>query len=391
MRVAAIVVAAGRGQRAGDGLPKQFRPLGGEPVLRRALRLFAAHDAVASVQPVIDPSFSALFQEAIRDLPKILSPVPGGETRQRSVHAGLEALSHQPPDLVMIHDAARPLASPTLVARAVQAAAISGAAIPALPVSDTIKRVDGEGRVIETLDRAALRAIQTPQAFAFTPILEAHRRAAGAKRSDFTDDAALAEWAGMTVTTFEGEPGNLKLTSADDFLRAETMDAQTLGEVRTATGFDIHAFGPGDHVVLGGVKIAHTHALTGHSDADVLLHALTDAILGTIAAGDIGIHFPPADAQWRGASSDRFLAHAVSLLAARGGRIANLDATILCEAPKIAPHASAIRANIATIAGIELDRVSLKATTTERLGFLGRGEGIAAMATATIRLPWVQS
>jgi 2-C-methyl-D-erythritol 4-phosphate cytidylyltransferase/2-C-methyl-D-erythritol 2,4-cyclodiphosphate synthase len=388
MRVAAIVLAAGSGSRAGSGVPKQFLALGGEPVLRRALRLFAAHTRITAVQPVIDPAHEGSFRESADGVSKLNKFVAGGTTRQASVLAGLESLASDAPDLVLIHDAARPFATTALVDRAIEAAAKHGAATPALPVTDTIKRVDASGRVAETLDRSALRTIQTPQAFAFQPIFDAHRKAAGAKHHDFPDDASLAEWAGMNVTTFEGEAGNFKLTTPDDFFRAQAMEAQALGDVRTANGFDVHAFGPGNHVVLGGVRVAHTNALTGHSDADVLLHALTDAILGTIAAGDIGQHFPPTDPQWRGASSDRFLVHAISLLSQRGGRIALLDATLLCESPKIGPHAEAIRRNIAAIAGIDVSRVSLKATTTEKLGFLGRGEGIAAMATATVRLPW---
>lgn len=388
MRVAAIVLAAGAGSRAGFGLPKQFRAIGGEPVLRRSLRLFAAHPRIDSVQAVIGLDDAARFNHAAEGLSKLSEPVAGGTTRQASVFAGLDAISAQGPSHVLIHDAARPFATADLLDRAIDAAASHGAATPALPVTDTIKRVDARGHVAETIDRSVLRTIQTPQAFAFQPILDAHRRAIAANRTDFPDDAALAEWAGMNVTTFEGEPGNFKLTTADDFLRAQAMEAQALGDTRTANGFDVHAFGPGDHVVLGGIRIAHNHALVGHSDADVLLHAITDAILGTIAAGDIGHHFPPSDPQWRGASSDRFLAHAVSLLTQRGGRIALLDSTVLCEAPKIAPQADTIRRNIATLAGIDAGRVSVKATTTEQLGFLGRGEGIAAMATATVRLPW---
>jgi 2-C-methyl-D-erythritol 4-phosphate cytidylyltransferase / 2-C-methyl-D-erythritol 2,4-cyclodiphosphate synthase len=388
MRVAAIILAAGSGSRAGFGAPKQFQTIGGESVLRRSLRLFAAHPRVNSIQPVIDPAQESPFNEVAAELPNLQKPVAGGATRQASVLAGLEAMSANAPGIVLIHDAARPFASAALLDRAIDAAAKHDAAAPALAVTDTIKRVDKNGHVAETLDRTALRSIQTPQAFAFRPILDAHRRAAAANRNDFPDDASLAEWAGMNVTTFEGEAGNFKLTTADDFLRAQAMEAQSLGDVRTANGFDVHAFGPGDHVVLGGVHIAHSRALVGHSDADVLLHAITDAILGTIAAGDIGHHFPPSDPQWRGAASDQFLRHAVQLVTKRGGRIALLDATVLCEAPKIAPHAETIRRNIAAIAGIDPGRVSLKATTTEKLGFLGRGEGIAAMATATARLPW---
>jgi 2-C-methyl-D-erythritol 4-phosphate cytidylyltransferase/2-C-methyl-D-erythritol 2,4-cyclodiphosphate synthase len=364
--------------------------LGGEVVLRRTLRLFATHSSISAVQAVVGTDHIDDFRRAAQGLGKIRPPVSGGATRQQSVRAGLEAVGEEAPDFVLIHDAARPLASPALVSRAIDAAAASGAAIPTLALTDTIKRVDDSGRVVETLERSALRSVQTPQAFAYAPILAAHRRAAETKRDEFPDDAALAEWAGIPVTTFPGETNNLKLTTSDDFLRAQAVEAQSLSDIRTGTGFDVHAFGPGDHVTLGGVKIAHTRSLVGHSDADVLLHAITDAVLGAIAAGDIGVHFPPSDPQWRGASSDRFLAHAISLLAERGGRVAHLDATILCEGPKIAPHAGTIRNNIARLADIETSRVGLKATTTEGLGFLGRGEGIAAMATATVRLPWAQ-
>lgn len=388
MRTAAIVVAAGRGERAGGGLPKQFRPFLGETVLRRSLRLFAAHSGIDAVQAVIDPSFDAAYRASIADIEKLLSPVAGGATRQQSVRAGLESLERASPAFVLVHDAARPLASPALLDRALNAVTSTGAAIPTIPIRDTIKCVDASGRVTETLDRAALRAVQTPQAFSFDKLLAAHRRAANAGRDDFSDDAALAEWAGMTVTTFAGEAGNHKLTTDEDFVRAQAFDAASLPDIRTGTGFDVHALGPGDHVMLGGVKIAHDQSLIGHSDADVLLHAVTDAILGAIAEGDIGQHFPPPDPRWRGVSSDRFLAHAVELVSGRGGRIAHLDATVLCEAPKISPHAGAIRTRLAEICGLDESRVSVKATTTERLGFLGRGEGIAAMATATVRLPW---
>ena len=305
--------------------------------------------------------------------------------------AGLEAVAALKPELVLVHDAARPLASPALVDRALAAAAASGAAIPALPVSDTVKRVDRSGRVIATLAREELRAVQTPQAFAYRPLLDAHQRALAAGRDDFSDDAALLEWAGIPVSTFAGDPGNIKLTAPEDFARAQTLDALALSDIRTGTAFDAHAFGPGDHVMLGGIRIAHDKGLVGHSDADVVLHVLTDALLGAIAASDIGEHFPPSDPRWRGASSDRFLAHAVSLIQARGGRIMHLDVTAICEAPKVAPHREAMRKRIAEIAGIAVDRVSVKATTTNGLGFLGRGDGIAAIASATVRLPWGDS
>lgn len=387
-KVAAVIVAAGRGTRAGaSATPKQFRTVGGETLLRRSLVLFVDAPMLGPVQPVIHADDTALYRDAAKDL-ALLPPVHGGATRQASVLAGLEALSAHAPDIVLIHDAARPFASAALIARAIDAAQKTGAAIPGLPVSDTIKRVDGQGLVCETLDRAALRAVQTPQAFAFAPLLEAHRRARREKRNDFTDDASIAEWAGMQVTVFEGESGNIKITNPEDFMRAEAMQLGHLGDVRTGTGIDVHAFGPGDHVIIGGIRIAHTRALTGHSDADVGLHALTDGLLGALADGDIGSHFPPSDPQWRGAASDRFLKFAVERVTARGGRIAHLDLTIVCEQPKIGPHRDAMRASIAQIAGIDIDRVAVKATTSEQLGFTGRGEGIAAYATATIRLPW---
>jgi 2-C-methyl-D-erythritol 4-phosphate cytidylyltransferase / 2-C-methyl-D-erythritol 2,4-cyclodiphosphate synthase len=384
--VAAIVVAAGRGLRVGGPLAKQYRTIAGQPVIRTSLALFAGHPAIAFVQPVIHPDDRDLFAAAAADL-DISPPVLGGATRQASVRAGLQALEPRAPDIVLIHDAARPFASPALLSRAIAAAEAATAAIPGLPVVDTVKAVDGEGRITGTVDRDRLRTVQTPQAFAFDKILDAHRRAQAAGREDFTDDAALAEWAGIAVTVFEGEAGNVKLTSAEDFQKAERERGLRLSDVRTATGFDVHAFADGDHVMIGGVRISHARGLTGHSDADVALHALTDAVLGAIADGDIGAHFPPSDPQWRGVSSDRFLAFAAERVRARGGRIAALDLTLLCESPRIGPHRDAMRARIASIAGIAQTRVAVKATTTERLGFLGRGEGIAALATATVRLP----
>ncbi len=384
--VAAVVVAAGRGLRAGGPFAKQYRTIAAEPVIRMSLALFARHPEVDVVQPVIHPDDRELFAAATAQL-ELAPPVVGGSTRQASVLAGLQALEGQAPDIVLIHDAARPFASAALVSRAIAVAGKASAAIPGLPVVDTVKAVDATGRVCATLDRGGLRAVQTPQAFAFAKILAAHRSAQAAGREDFTDDAALAEWAGMAVTVFEGEAGNTKLTSADDFLRAERERGPRLSDVRTATGFDVHSFADGDHVMIAGVRVPHGRGLTGHSDADVALHALTDAVLGTIAEGDIGAHFPPSDPQWRGASSDRFLAFAAERVRARGGRIAALDLTLLCESPRIGPYRDAMRERIASIAGISHTRVAVKATTTERLGFLGRGEGIAALATATVRLP----
>jgi 2-C-methyl-D-erythritol 4-phosphate cytidylyltransferase/2-C-methyl-D-erythritol 2,4-cyclodiphosphate synthase len=385
--VAAVVVAAGRGTRAGGGIPKQFRAIGGEPMLRRALFMLVEHPQVGAIQPVIHPDDIDRFR-AIESNDYILAPVFGGATRQASVRAGLEALAARKPDIVLIHDAARPFATQALISRAIETAARTGAAVPGLKVSDTVKSVDAEGAVERTLDRNALRLIQTPQAFAYGPLLDAHARAAAEGRQDFTDDAALAEWAGLKVSVFEGESGNVKITNPEDFARAEAERFGALADVRTGTGIDVHAFGPGDHVWLGGLKIPHTHALTGHSDADVVLHALVDAILGALADGDIGSHFPPSDPKWKGAASDQFLAFAVERVKARGGQIAHLDVTIVCEAPKIGPHRDAIRAKIAGIAGLPLTRVAVKATTSEQLGFTGRREGILAHATATVRLPW---
>jgi 2-C-methyl-D-erythritol 4-phosphate cytidylyltransferase/2-C-methyl-D-erythritol 2,4-cyclodiphosphate synthase len=385
--VAAVIVAAGRGTRAGGDLPKQFRPIGGESMLRRALSMFVEHGNVGLVQPVIRREDLDLYRSDAANI-NTLRPVFGAATRQGSVRAGLEALQPSKPDIVLIHDAARPFASTALVSRAIAAATKTGAAIPGLPVTDTVKTVDAAGFVDQTLDRNSLRLVQTPQGFAFPALLDAHRRAAAAGREDFTDDAALAEWAGLKVSVFAGEPGNIKITNEDDFARAEAIVFAALGDVRTGTGIDVHAFGPGDHVTLGGIRIAHDRALTGHSDADVALHALTDAILGALAEGDIGVHFPPSDPQWRHASSDRFLAFAVERVKARGGRIAHLDLTLVCEAPRIGPQRDAMRGNIARLADIALERVAVKATTSEKLGFTGRGEGIAAYATATIRLPW---
>jgi len=387
-KIAAVIVAAGRGTRAGGSeLAKQYRTVGSQSVLRRCLERFAGCGLVGVIQTVIRAGDEAHYEDAAAGL-TLASAVHGGETRQASVRAGLEAIATDAPDIVLIHDAARPFVSSDLIARAIAAADETGAAIPGLKVTDTIKAVDQHGFIGETLDRDRLRAVQTPQAFAFAPILEAHRRAAREGRTDFTDDAALAEWVGMQVRVFDGESGNIKITHAEDFVRAETMELASLADVRTGTGIDVHAFGPGDHVTIGGIHIPHSQALTGHSDADVGLHALTDALLGALADGDIGSHFPPSDPQWKGAASDRFLKFACDRVAARGGRIAHLDLTIVCEAPKIGPHRDAMRAAIARIAGIGIDRVAVKATTSEQLGFTGRREGIAAYATATVRLPW---
>ncbi len=386
-RTAAILVAAGRGLRAGAGGPKQYRVIGGQTVIFRAMEPFSRHPDVFAVQPVVNPDDAALFNEAVVGL-RHRPPTNGGATRQASVRAGLEALASEKPDIVLIHDAARPFATEALISRAIDAVGRTGAAIPVVPVTDTIKLTGASGDVEATPDRALLRIAQTPQVFRFDVILDAHRRAAREGRSDFTDDAAIAEWAGLTVATFEGDPANMKLTTPEDFVREEARLASQLGDIRTGTGYDVHAFGEGDHVMICGVRVPHTKGFLAHSDGDVGLHALVDAILGALADGDIGSHFPPVDPQWKGASSDRFLKYAVDRVAARGGRIANLEVTLICERPKIGPLRDTMRAKIAEISGVNISRIAVKATTSERLGFTGREEGIAATASATIRLPW---
>jgi 2-C-methyl-D-erythritol 4-phosphate cytidylyltransferase / 2-C-methyl-D-erythritol 2,4-cyclodiphosphate synthase len=392
--MAILVVAAGRGSRAGPGIPKQYREIAGRPLLSHTLASLLKAAPAARLITVIHSDDQDFYAKALahldaEDLARLCKPTFGGETRQDSVRMGLEALARTMPqaEIVLIHDGARPFSSMELVERARTAAATYGAAVPGLPLTDTVKEVDSEGRVIATPQRAMLRSVQTPQAFRFDLILTAHRKAALACQSGLTDDAAIAEWAGHHVHIFEGEHTNMKITSADDIAVAEAKLIATLPDVRTGQGFDVHAFGPGDHLWLGGCKIAHDHGLLGHSDADVLAHAITDAILGAIADGDIGSHFPPSDPQWRGAASSIFLAEAMRRLRARGGVLAHLDATIICERPKIGPHRDAIRESLASITGVALDRVAVKATTSERLGFTGREEGIAALAMATVRLP----
>jgi 2-C-methyl-D-erythritol 4-phosphate cytidylyltransferase/2-C-methyl-D-erythritol 2,4-cyclodiphosphate synthase len=384
--VAVVIVAAGQGLRAGAGGPKQFRAIGGRSVLARALDAFCNHPAIKAVQPVCNPQSAAEYRQAVQGLP-VREAVAGGATRQDSVRAGLEALTDMSPSIVLVHDAARPFVTHDVITRAIAAAKSAGGAIPVIAVTDTVKLVDDTGNVVATPSRAHLRIAQTPQSFRYDLLLAAHRRAAAEGRHDFTDDAALVEWAGLTVATFEGDPANMKLTTAEDFAREEARMAAALADVRVGQGFDVHAFGDGDHVMICGVRVAHERGLVGHSDADAGLHALVDALLGAIAEGDIGVHFPPSDPRWRGAASDQFLRHAAERVRGRGGVIAHVDVTVICEAPRIGPHREAMRERIAAIAGIPLASVSVKATTTERLGFTGRGEGVAAMASATVRLP----
>lgn len=389
--VAALIVAAGRGVRAGGEVPKQYREVGGQAILRRTAALFLDHAGIDRVLVVIHPDDAELYRSAVGDLAPRLDVVAGGATRQDSVRNGLEALAERGATHVLIHDAVRPFASAALLDRVIDALGENDAVLAASPVTDTLKRADASGRVDDTVSRENLFAAETPQAFRLSTILAAHRRAAD-KGTAFTDDAGIAEWADIPVHIVLGERANIKLTMPEDIEMADRRLRQEAllraGETRVGTGYDVHSFTDGDHVWLGGVAIPHDRKLSGHSDADVGLHALTDAVLGAIADGDIGDHFPPSDPQWRGASSDRFLAFAVERVAARGGVIVNLDLAIIAEAPKIGPHRDAMRARIAEIAGIGPDRVGVKATTNEKMGFVGRGEGIAAIATATVRLPF---
>lgn len=383
----ALIVAGGSGQRFGAERPKQYLDLAGKPVLRRTVEAFLRHPQVGGVRVVIDPAWRDAYDAAVAGL-GLPDPVAGGASRQDSVRNGLEALAADgAPDLVLIHDAARPLIDADTIAAVIGALDNSAGAIAAVPVADTLKRGNGNGgrdAIAGTVDRDGLWRAQTPQGFRFPAILEAHRAAAGLS---LTDDAAVAERAGLAVALVPSKEDNFKVTTPDDLTRATRAIMSSLWDVRTGTGFDVHRFTDGDFVTLCGLRVPHSHGLEGHSDADVGLHALTDAILGALASGDIGSHFPPTDPRWRGADSAKFLRHAADLVAERGGVIAHADVTIICERPKVGPHRAAMAERIAQILGMEVGRVSVKATTTEQLGFTGRREGIAAQAVATIRLP----
>jgi 2-C-methyl-D-erythritol 4-phosphate cytidylyltransferase / 2-C-methyl-D-erythritol 2,4-cyclodiphosphate synthase len=380
--VYALVVAAGRGSRFGGDQPKQYLPLGSRMVLHHAVRALCSHPRITGVQVAIRPEDRDLFDRAVAGL-EVLPPVPGGATRQDSVRLGLEALATRRPRRVLIHDGARPFPSMALIDRVIDGLERGSAAIPCLPLQDTIKSAEG-GAIRMTVDRTHLWRAQTPQGFHFGAILAAHRAAAG---REWTDDSAIAEAEGIRPLLVAGDENNLKVTTAADLAAAERQFAARLGDVRVGQGFDVHAFGPGDKLVICGVEIPHGAGLVGHSDADVGLHSLTDAVMGAIGAGDIGLHFPPSDPQWRGAASAQFLRHAADLVRAREGAVASVDVTIICERPKIGPYRAAMVERVAAILGIAADRVSIKATTTDRLGFTGRGEGIAAQAVATVRLP----
>ncbi len=387
-RNAALIVAAGRGRRIGGEIPKQYLALGGQPVLRRAVAALAGHPEIAAAAVVINFEDLPLYEKATQGL-DLLPPVEGGARRQDSVRLGLESLCAAAPERVLIHDGARPFADAATVSRIVEALATVPGAIAALPLTDTLKRgaMSGDtGAVVAaTVARANLWRAQTPQGFRFRDILEAHRAAAAGP--ELTDDAAVAEKAGLQVALVVGSEDNFKVTTREDLARGEKLLMGRLGDVRVGSGLDAHAFAGGDHVMICGVKIAHDQGLGGHSDADVGLHALTDAILGALGAGDIGQHFPSADDRWKNAASEHFLRHAGALVAEAGALINHLDVTVICEKPKLAPFRDAMATRISEILDLDRGRVSVKATTTDKLGFTGRGEGIAAQATATISLP----
>lgn len=389
-----LVVAAGRGSRSGADRPKQYCPLGGKPLVRWSLERFLSHEAISAVRVVIHADDEAAYREATGALasePKLGTPIKGGATRQESVRLGLEAIAAEGgARRVLIHDAARPFVTHALIDRLLAALANHAGATPALPVVDTLCR-EGAGAAAlpvqgDSVPRDGLWRVQTPQAFRFEPLLAAHRAAQAQGNDSFTDDTGVLRASGATVALVQGIETNIKVTLPQDWQRAGEI-LMSMSSIRTGFGYDVHRFAEGDHVWLCGIKVPHTQTLAGHSDADVGLHALTDALLGAIAEGDIGQHFPPSDQQWKGAPSWKFLDHARALVEARGGVIEHVDVTLVCERPKVGPHRPAMTARIAEILRLTQARVSVKATTTERLGFTGREEGIAAQAVATVRLP----
>ena len=383
MRIAALLLAAGSGRRFGSQPAKQYLRLGARPVIRHAADALLPH--VDLLLPVGDP---ILLAAALGSLDKVHAAIPGGETRQQSVRLGLEALDLLPaaqrPNLVLVHDGARPYVPAGLIQAVIAALATHRGAVPCIPVAETIKRADA-GLIAGTVPRHGLYRAQTPQGFDFTMLLDLHRSHDG---TEFTDDAAFLERAGIPVALVRGDEDNIKLTYEEDLMRLERLIGPALLP-RTGTGFDVHAFASGAPrpLMLCGIEVAHEHGLAGHSDADVGLHALCDAIYGALAEGDIGRHFPPSEADWKDADSARFLVHAGERIAARGGVLVNADVTLICERPKITPYAGAMRARLAALLRTDVGRISVKATTTERLGFTGRGEGIACQASATVLLP----
>jgi 2-C-methyl-D-erythritol 4-phosphate cytidylyltransferase/2-C-methyl-D-erythritol 2,4-cyclodiphosphate synthase len=389
MSVAAVIVAGGSGLRAGGEKPKQYQLIGGKPVIWWTLRAFLEHPGITHVQTVIGEGQDEMFAEAAAGL-GLPPPVVGGSTRQESCRAGIEACAPVAPDKVLIHDAARPFVSAELISHVIAELDRSEAVVPGLAVADTMKFAPG-GIIERTVDRASLWFVQTPQGFSYSDIRAAHGKAMTNGLNSFTDDAAVAEHAGIPIRIISGRLENRKLTTTQDIdaanrqLMQETHAARL--DVRMGQGIDVHEFEPGDGVILCGVRIPHSHRLKGHSDADAAMHALTDAILGSIGEGDIGTHFPPSDPQWKGISSSVFLAKAVDLLTARDGIIANADITILAEAPRVGPHIGTMKDVLSPLLGIAPDRIAIKATTTEKLGAIGRREGLAAFAIVTVRLP----
>jgi 2-C-methyl-D-erythritol 4-phosphate cytidylyltransferase/2-C-methyl-D-erythritol 2,4-cyclodiphosphate synthase len=391
-KIAVVIVAAGRGERAGQSTegPKQYRRIGGMPVIARTIDAFCDHPAIGPIVVAVHPDDRLLLESSLGRLIERIEVVNGGPTRQASTRLALMALDSASPAKVLIHDGVRPFVDIALIDRVIRAIGPSTGALPALPVSDTLKSAGDDGLITGTVPRERLYAAQTPQGFPFGAIRDAHDRAFQAGRTDFTDDAAIAEWAGLNVAIVAGSADNFKLTWARDIALADQRLASTTSgfpDVRTGNGYDVHSFEVGDHVILCGVRIPHSKKLSGHSDADVGLHALTDALLATCGEGDIGTHFPPSDPQWKGAASRLFVEHAAQLVRSRGGRIANADVTLICEAPKIGPHRAAMTAAISEMLGIAAKRISIKATTNEKLGFIGREEGIAAIATASVIYP----
>lgn len=385
MSIIALIVAAGRGERAGQPGPKQYAKLAGRSVLARSIMALAACKRIEAILCVIHADDSQSYAAVLKELPprlrkKLREPVTGGATRQRSVLAGLEALADAACETVLIHDAARPFVSTELIERVIEAVPLSGAAIPALPMTNTVKELDFSGAIFRTPDRSHLRAAQTPQGFTFKLILGAHRAMVD---REVTDDASVVETLGGRVMPVAGERGNVKLTTPEDFAVAELQLSETI----SAMGYDVHAFGEGDHVTLAGVSIPHSRGVLAHSDGDVILHALCDAIFGALGEGDIGQHFPPSDPQWKEAPSSTFVTHAIKILKAKGGALVNCDVTLLAEEPRIGPHRAAMIESLAALTGLPPHRIGLKATTTEKLGAIGRGEGLVAQVLCTLRLP----
>jgi 2-C-methyl-D-erythritol 4-phosphate cytidylyltransferase / 2-C-methyl-D-erythritol 2,4-cyclodiphosphate synthase len=389
MKVAAVIVAGGSGLRAGGELPKQYQIIGGKPVIWWTLNAFLNHPQISHVIVVLGAGHERLFASATTGI-KVHAAVTGGATRQESCRIGIEACAKIAPDKIMIHDAARPFVSAAQITQVIVELEHAEAVVPGLAFADTMKFAPN-GVIQKTIDRTAMWFVQTPQGFDFSKIRAAHRNALRDNQNELTDDAAVAEFAGMQVRIFSGDPQNKKLTTSADITTADQVLTRQMfvekPDIRVGQGIDFHVFEDGDAVTLCGVKIPHTHKLNGHSDADVALHALTDAILGAIGEGDIGTHFPPTEMQWKGAASSIFVEKAVSLMQARGGALANVDITILAEAPKITPYISAMKVVLGPLLHLTQDRIAIKATTTERLGAIGRKEGMAAFAVATVRLP----